>query len=132
MPRSRIITTPRYRTTKRWSPRPGSRAASRSPVAPGCPTGSACYRPPLLGPRARGGIGRRAGFRFQYRKMWGFESLRAHHFRAQAVRGTAEHGNRRSSDWRRPEPDLHQDLSNVTIKTVETENQGLKRAFMLT
>jgi trigger factor len=26
----------------------------------------------------------------------------------------------------------HQDLRNVTIKTVETENQGLKRAFMLT
>jgi trigger factor len=26
----------------------------------------------------------------------------------------------------------HQDLSNVTIKTVETENEGLKRAFMLT
>src|SRR5205085_11314955 len=26
----------------------------------------------------------------------------------------------------------HRDLRNVTIKTVETENQGLKRAFMLT
>src|SRR5206468_11744986 len=32
-------------------------------------------------PRGRGGIGRRAGFRFQYRKMWGFESLRPHQSR---------------------------------------------------
>ena len=42
--------------------------------------GHACYRPaPFRRPRGRGGIGRRAGFRFQYRKMWGFESLRPHH-----------------------------------------------------
>ena len=27
----------------------------------------------------RGGIGRRAGFRYQWRKSWGFESLRPHH-----------------------------------------------------
>jgi trigger factor len=27
---------------------------------------------------------------------------------------------------------IHRELSNVTIKTVETENEGLKRAFMLT
>src|SRR6185369_2846951 len=27
----------------------------------------------------RGGIGRRAGFRFPWRKSWGFESLRPHH-----------------------------------------------------
>ena len=27
---------------------------------------------------------------------------------------------------------INQDLRNVTIKTVETENEGLKRAFMLT
>ena len=32
-------------------------------------------------PGGRGGTGRRAGFRFQYRKMWGFESLRPHQFR---------------------------------------------------
>ena len=32
---------------------------------------------PLL-VRARGGTGRRAGFRFQCRKTWGFDSLRAH------------------------------------------------------
>jgi hypothetical protein len=30
-------------------------------------------------PCGRGGIGRRAGFRFQWRKSWGFESLRPHH-----------------------------------------------------
>ena len=47
--------------------------------------------------------------------MWGFESLRAHHFRA-------PQGHR----------DIHRDIRNVTIKTVETENEGLKRAFMLT
>ena len=47
---------------------------------------------PLRRPRGRGGIGRRAGFRYQYRKMWGFESLRPHQFRAQLVRGTSEHG----------------------------------------
>ena len=29
--------------------------------------------------RGRGGIGRRAGFRFPWRKSWGFESLRPHH-----------------------------------------------------
>ena len=29
----------------------------------------------------RGGIGRRAGFRYQWRKSWGFESLRPHHLR---------------------------------------------------
>ena len=27
----------------------------------------------------RGGIGRRAGFRYQWRESWGFESLRPHH-----------------------------------------------------
>ena len=67
--------------------RPGRRGLllhRRSPTIPtnaasaGCPTRFACYTPPPLGPRARGGTGRRAGFRFQYRKMWGFESLRAH------------------------------------------------------
>ena len=30
----------------------------------------------------RGGIGRRAGFRYQWRKSWGFESLRPHHLTA--------------------------------------------------
>ena len=29
--------------------------------------------------RGRGGIGRRAGFRYQWRESWGFESLRPHH-----------------------------------------------------
>ena len=46
--------------------------------------------------------------------MWGFESLRAHHSAARDVRifiGI---------------------LKNVSIKTVETQNEGLKRAFMLT
>ena len=33
----------------------------------------------LSSARASGGIGRRAGFRFQYREVWGFKSLLAHH-----------------------------------------------------
>jgi trigger factor len=45
--------------------------------------------------------------------MWGFESLRAHHPLASR---TLEFIG----------------MHNVTIKTVETEHQGLKRAFMLT
>ena len=45
----------------------------------GLPNARACYRRRTFKrPRGRGGIGRRAGFRFQYRKMWGFESLRPH------------------------------------------------------
>ena len=45
----------------------------------GLPNAAPCYRPRTFKrPRGRGGIGRRAGFRFQYRKMWGFESLRPH------------------------------------------------------
>ena len=38
-------------------------------------------RRPMSGPataRGRGGIGRRAGFRFQWVTLWGFESLRPH------------------------------------------------------
>jgi hypothetical protein len=46
------------------------------------------------GVRARGGIGRRGRFRSCCRKMWGFESLRAHHRHAQAIRGIAEHDDR--------------------------------------
>src|SRR6266581_4274809 len=34
---------------------------------------------PEMALSGRGGIGRRAGFRFQWRKSWGFESLRPHH-----------------------------------------------------
>src|SRR3954453_22966070 len=33
----------------------------------------------VLSRRGRGGIGGRTGFRFQRRKLWGFESLRPHH-----------------------------------------------------
>src|SRR3546814_5331651 len=44
-----------------------------------CPRRIPCYRRArLASPGGRGGTGRRAGFRFQYRKMWGFESLRPH------------------------------------------------------
>jgi trigger factor len=46
--------------------------------------------------------------------MWGFESLRAHQ-----LSGC-------------PEPQLRIGNSKTVTKTVETENQGLKRAFMLT
>src|SRR5690242_9379382 len=66
------------------------------------------------GVRARGGIGRRGRFRSCCRKMWGFESLRAHH--------SAAPGRSRISSG----------FENVSIKTVETQNEGLKRAFMLT
>src|SRR3954471_12182457 len=79
-----------------------------------CPPDRAALR--NLGPRARGGIGRRGRFRSCCRKMWGVESLRAHQPLSQ--RGSPQR--------------FHRELSNVTIKTVETENEGLKRAFMLT
>src|SRR5690348_12358827 len=46
------------------------------------------------GVRARGGIGRRGRFRSCCRKMWGFESLRAHQFRAQDIQWMSEHGVR--------------------------------------
>ncbi len=46
--------------------------------------------------------------------MWGFESLRAHH--------SAAPGRQ----------DFIGIFKNVSIKTVETQNEGLKRAFMLT
>jgi trigger factor len=48
-----------------------------------------------------------------------------HGIRAQPVRGTGEHGNLRGSQ-------LDRDFRHVSIKTVETQNEGLKRAFMLT
>ena len=51
-----------------------------------CDRACACYKPAARGVAAghdaiggRGGTGRRAGFRFQWRKSWGFESLRPHH-----------------------------------------------------
>ena len=53
--------------------------------------------------------------------MWGFESLRAHHVRRHP--GMPSMCIARSGILRD---------SNVTMKTVETENEGLKRAFMLT
>ena len=37
----------------------------------------------------RGGIGRRAGFRYQWRKSWGFESLRPHHLTARIFAASA-------------------------------------------
>src|SRR3546814_21181058 len=64
-----------------------------------CPRPRVCYRParparacaaardfvhPAGNTCGRGGIGRRAGFRYQYRKIWGFESLRPHHSAMQA------------------------------------------------
>src|SRR5215208_6474741 len=73
--------------------------------------------------RARGGTGRPAGFRFQYRKMWGFDSLRAHHRNAPLVEGDKR--ALRSAQSVRA-------VWDYRAETVETENQGLKRAFMLT
>ena len=48
-------------TTKAWTPSVGSR-----------------YTSPHL-TSTSGGIGRRAGFRFRYRKVWGFKSLLVHY-----------------------------------------------------
>ena len=42
--------------------------------------------------RGRGGIGRRAGFRYQWRKSWGFESLRPHHLADGYANGRAGGG----------------------------------------
>ena len=65
----------------------------------------------------RGGIGRRAGFRYQYRKMWGFESLRPHQFRP--TQAFAQINSRNSRV-----------LNPMQIK--ETANEGLKRAYAIT
>lgn len=56
--------------------------------------------------------------------MWGFDSLRAHHRHAEAILGIAKHGDRKRQQVF--------GKCDVTIKTVETQNEGLKRAFMLT
>src|SRR3569623_3571352 len=73
--------------------------------------------PPAASPgRGRGGTGRRAGFRFQYRKMWGFESLRPHQVPAGGT------GRRRFF--------VKAKLREMQI--VETTNEGLKRAYSLT
>ena len=57
--------------------------------------------------------------------MWGFESLRAHQFRTEDIQWMSEYGIP-------PRTRFHRDFGNVSIKTVETQNEGLKRAFMLT
>src|SRR4029078_6914044 len=85
---------------------------------------------PVIGPAtsgvpSRGGIGRRGRFRSCCRKMWGFESLRAHQFRTEDIQWMSEYGIP-------PRTRFHRDFGNVSIKTVETQNEGLKRAFMLT
>ena len=76
-----------------------------------------CYRRRLAGPGGRGGTGRRARFRSWYRKMWGFESLRPH----QLVRPTT-HAAR----------SLTFEGLNPIMQTVETLNEGLKRAYRIT
>ena len=40
----------------------------------------------------RGGIGRRAGFRFRCRRVYEFESLRPHHFRLRIICGNSSFG----------------------------------------
>src|SRR3546814_776677 len=65
----------------------------------------------------RGGTGRRAGFRFQYRKMWGFESLRPHQTAANA-------------DGRAPKDYDFRKVA-LSMQTAETLNEGLKRAYKL-
>src|SRR3546814_17371561 len=65
----------------------------------------------------RGGTGRRAGFRFQYRKMWGFESLRPHQTAANA-------------DGRAPKDYDFRKVA-LSMQTAETMNEGLKRAYKL-
>src|SRR3546814_841604 len=102
----------------------GSAASGRRPsafridAAPTCPRRIACYRPgSLTGPGGRGGTGRRAGFRFQYRKMWGFESLRPHQTAANA-------------DGRAPKDYDFRKVA-LSMQTAETLNEGLKRAYKL-
>ena len=68
--------------TSRSSCLTGDNAAGRLRLLT-CSRRPGCYRPaPSSGLGGRGGTGRRAGFRFQYRKMWGFESLRPHQLRS--------------------------------------------------
>src|SRR3546814_16397100 len=68
----------------------------------------------------RGEIGRRARFRFWYRKMWGFESLRPH----QCARPWNCARRQRNSALRKR---LREEM-----QTVETLNEGLKRAYTVT
>ena len=85
--------------------RPGPRATH---VARGlcschqpCAPAARWYKPAL--PSRAWRNGRRAGFRYQYREMWGFESLRPHH--------CARHTER------------------PTMRIAETLNEGLKREY---
>src|SRR5699024_2425947 len=64
---TRVVARPRR-------PRPG-----RAPCVTDLPSlPEHARRAARLGPRASGGIGRRAGFRFQGPRAWGFESPLAH------------------------------------------------------
>src|SRR3546814_7924728 len=64
-----------------------------------------------------GGTGRRAGFRFQYRKMWGFESLRQHQTAANA-------------DGRAPQDYDFRKVA-LSMQTAETLNEALQSAYKL-
>ena len=55
----------------------GGRCAKRRTSA--LPPPASPWVRPCGARRGRGGIGRHAGFRFQWRKPWGFKSLRPHH-----------------------------------------------------
>src|SRR4051812_11629329 len=85
---------------------------SASSALPSHPT--LLYPAPTGGLSGRGGTGRRARFRSWYRKMWGFESLRPHQSPPHQGRTPA----RRQSFY--------------IMQTVETLNQGLKRAYRIT
>src|SRR5581483_5726818 len=70
--------------------------------------------------RGRGGIGRRAGFRFQCRKTWGFKSLRPHQ-RCGFLRSWPAHRGRNRSI-------LSLDRV-VPMQVTETAAAGLKREY---
>ena len=64
---------PASRTDQSSPPNPHKTAAKRSARRPPHPRAT-----PPAPHRTSGGIGRRAGFRFRYRKVWGFKSLLVH------------------------------------------------------
>src|SRR3954470_1018237 len=68
-------------------------------------------------PGGRGGTGRRARFRSWYRKMWGFESLRPHQFRPARTLARAAFSETK--------------VRTRAMQTVETLNEGLKRAYRI-
>src|SRR6516164_2075749 len=80
----------------------------------------------------RGGIGRRAGFRFRWRKSWGFESLRPHHLRHGIRRVGWRSGpsdDRTTEKFSAGEAHGRDDKAERKMQVTETLSQGLKREY---